>query len=180
LYTRHDYEVPVGAVIDYLEARADVDAARIGLVGSSLGGYYVARAAARDPRVRASVAWGVVYDYHEVWRQRLTKGGKIATASFQLMFVTGTNTMEAAMAAVSEFKVEPIGPEVRSPFLIMHGAEDQQVPVGDAEKMFAAIGAADKELLIFDGDNGGSAHCQFDNHLPALQVAGDWLRSRLG
>ena len=79
-FTRYDYEVPVGAAIDYLQGRPDVDPERIGLLGSSLGGYYVARASARDPRVKATAAWGVVYDYHEVWRLRQTKGGTIATA----------------------------------------------------------------------------------------------------
>ena len=37
----------------------------------------------------------------------------------------------------------------------------------------------DKELLVFDGSNGGAAHCQFDNHLPALLACADWLVDRL-
>ena len=45
VHTRPDYEVPVGRCIDYLETRADVDPARIAVSGSSLGGYYAARAA---------------------------------------------------------------------------------------------------------------------------------------
>lgn len=43
---RPDYEVPVGAVFDYLETRDDIDPARIGLWGVSLGGYFAPRAAA--------------------------------------------------------------------------------------------------------------------------------------
>ena len=46
LVTRHDYEVPVGRCIDWLSARDDVDASRIAVSGSSLGGYYAARAGA--------------------------------------------------------------------------------------------------------------------------------------
>src|SRR5262249_1738751 len=66
LVPRHDYEVPIGATIDYLATRRDVDAARIGIIGSSLGGYYVGRAAAFEPRLKAVVAWGANYDYHAV------------------------------------------------------------------------------------------------------------------
>ena len=179
LPTRFDYEVPVAAAIDYLQSRADVDPTRIGIIGSSLGGYYVARAAAFEPRLRAAVAWGAIHDYHAVWRRRLTVGGAVATAGFQLMFVTGTDSVEAAMERIQDFKVQPIGGDIRCPFLVVHGAEDQQVPPGDAEKMFDAIGSRDKTLLICDGENAGAAHCQFDNHLPAMLLVGDWLRMRL-
>lgn len=110
---------------------------------------------------------------------RLTVGGAVATAGFQLMFVTGTDSVDAAMERIENFKVRPIGGDIRCPFLVVHGAEDQQVPPGDAERMFDAIGSPDKTLLICDGRNAGAAHCQFDNHLPALMLIGDWLHTKL-
>jgi dienelactone hydrolase len=179
LVTRYDYEKPVAAAIDWLETRPEVVRERIAIVGSSLGGYYVARAAAFEPRLRAAVAWGVIYDYHEVWVRRMTSGGAVAAPKFQLMFVTGTDSMEAAMERIKEFRVAAIGPRVTCPFLVMHGAEDRQVPEGHAEAMFQAIGSRDKEMVVFDGENGGAAHCQFDNHLPALQICTDWLARKL-
>src|SRR6266571_3018032 len=51
-----EYEKPVKAVFDYLETRADVDNARAGIWGVSLGGYYAPRAAAFEKRIRACVA----------------------------------------------------------------------------------------------------------------------------
>ena len=180
LYTRADYEKPVGAIIDYLETRAEVDPARVGIVGSSLGGYYVARAAAEEPRLAATVAWGGIYDYHRVWLDRLANKGTLAAPSFQIMFITGTDTIGDAVDCLKDFRIEPLGPRITCPFLIMHGAEDRQVPLADAEKMLAIIASADKELKIFDGRNGGSAHTQFNNHLPALHYAADWLAEKLG
>ena len=179
IFTRHDYEVPVGAAIDYLQSRKDVDPERIGIVGSSLGGYYVARAAAFEPRLRAVVAWGANYDYYAVWHRRLTVGGAIAAPMFQLMYITGTETMDAAMDHIKEFRLEPIAHRIQCPVLIAHGKEDQQISVDDAERMFAAIGSKDKELKIFSGADGGAAHCQFDNHLPALLYVSDWLATKL-
>jgi len=179
LVTRSDYEVPVGAVIDYLEGRDDVDPARIGLLGSSLGGYYVARAAAFEPRIHATVAWGAIYDYHRVWRRRIDQGGTVAAPSFQLMFITGTDSLEAAVKEIEDFKVAPFADRIRMPFMVVHGADDKQVAMDDARAMFDAIGADDKTLMVFDGRNGGSAHCQFDNHLPALQCVADWFVRKL-
>ena len=55
---RPDFEAPVGVALDVLSARSDLDASRIGMLGVSLGGYYAARAAAFEPRIRAVVVSG--------------------------------------------------------------------------------------------------------------------------
>src|SRR6478752_3675261 len=162
-----------------LVKRKDVDAKRIGIVGSSLGGYYVARAAAFEPRLKAAAAWGAIYDYHRVWVRRKQGNGIIAAPRFQLMFITGTDTMEAAVEKVKDFRVADFAGRIKCPFLVMHGAEDQQVLMEDARAMLEAIGSPDKQIVVFDGENGGAAHTQFDNHLPALQVCADWLARKL-
>lgn len=105
--------------------------------------------------------------------------GSAAAPSFQLMFITGTDTMDAAIESVRPFRVADFGGRVRCPFLLMHGIEDKQVSMEDARAMYDAIGSADKQLFLFDDENGGAAHTQFDNHLPALQVCADWIASKL-
>jgi len=45
-------------VLEYLQARADTDPARIGITGVSLGGYYAPRAAAFEPRFALGAVWG--------------------------------------------------------------------------------------------------------------------------
>lgn len=47
------WEKVVGPLIDWLDARKDVDSARIALTGLSMGGNLVARAAAFEPRIAA-------------------------------------------------------------------------------------------------------------------------------
>ena len=63
LHIRPDFEAPVAAVLDVLCGRPDLDGARVGMLGVSLGGYYAARAAAFEPRVRALVVSGGCYDF---------------------------------------------------------------------------------------------------------------------
>ena len=98
-----------------------MDAGEIGLIGSSLGGYYVARAAAFEPRLKAVVAWGAIYDYHRVWVRRLQGTGIAGAPTFQLMFITGTDTMDAAVEAVKDFRIVDFADRITCPFLIMHG-----------------------------------------------------------
>ncbi len=52
---RPDWEKVVTPVVDFLVARPEVDARRIGIVGWSMGGGLVARAAAFEPRLAAIV-----------------------------------------------------------------------------------------------------------------------------
>ncbi|WP_414469354.1 alpha/beta hydrolase family protein [Methanobacterium sp. ACI-7] len=50
---RPDYELPVKSVVDYVLSRNDVDEESIALVGFSLGGYFVSRAAVYEKRIKA-------------------------------------------------------------------------------------------------------------------------------
>ena len=177
--TRFDYERPLSAIVDFLEQRDDVDKDRIGLVGSSLGGYYVARGAAFEKRIKATVAWGAIWDYRATWVKRIEGNGASGAPPFQLLYVTGTSTIEAALKVLTPFQVAPIAAQITCPFLVMHGSEDKQVSVKDANDLYGAIASSDKELKLFDGWSGGAAHTQFDNHLPALHYAADWIQERL-
>src|SRR6185437_16734828 len=57
----------VAAIPDALDGRSDLDLARIGAVGVSLGGYYAPRAAAFEPRIRAVAAISGPYEFGERW-----------------------------------------------------------------------------------------------------------------
>ena len=53
----HDWEKPVGAVLDHFRL------GQAALVGISMGGYWALRAAGREPRIQRVVAWPPVYDW---------------------------------------------------------------------------------------------------------------------
>jgi len=57
---RGDYEVAVKAVLDYVGSRGDLDAARVGLWGVSLGGYYAPRSRIRQAHQGLHRALGAV------------------------------------------------------------------------------------------------------------------------
>ena len=56
LPTTHEWGPVLGAVIDVLEKRNDVDGSRVGVVGQSLGALYAPLAAAGEPRLKACIA----------------------------------------------------------------------------------------------------------------------------
>jgi Prolyl oligopeptidase family len=64
---RPDWEHVVGAVVDYVATRPEVDASRIGLMSISMGGYLGPQAATKEHRLKVLVAnpgvvdWGAIY-----------------------------------------------------------------------------------------------------------------------
>ena len=81
--------------------------------------------------------------------------------------------------ALEGFRLDGIAQKVHCPVLMTHGTEDEQVPLEDAHKLFAAIGSKDKTLRIFDAAEGGAQHCQRDYLTLVAAVMGDWLSEKL-
>jgi dienelactone hydrolase len=61
LYAPPNSEQVAKAVIDYLATRPDVDPNRIGLHGSSMGGYSGPRCATAEKRIKAVAVWRGAY-----------------------------------------------------------------------------------------------------------------------
>ncbi|KAK0902265.1 hypothetical protein LTR91_019077 [Friedmanniomyces endolithicus] len=59
-----NWESVLTPVVDYLYKRDDVDHERLALLGSSFGGYLDARAAAFEPRIKALLLDGGIYNAH--------------------------------------------------------------------------------------------------------------------
>ena len=181
LYLRHDYEVAGSAAIDYLEGRSDVDADRIGVMAISLGGYYAPRCASKEPRFTACVAWGAIWDYHRLWKDRIEASfnSSLSVPGHHISWILGVETLEEALEKLEDFKLDGVVQDMRCPFLITHGQEDEQVPVADAERLYEASGSSDKTLRVFGPEEGGAQHCQRDNLTHGVSVMFDWLQEKL-
>ena len=178
--SRPDYEVPTTAIVDYLVTRPDLDPARIGLLGISLGGYYAPRGASYEHRIKACAARGGVWDYGAVWQHRWDTRSKLTSVPFwQLPWVMGTETMEQALDRVKQWTMADAIPLLTQPLLIVHGGEDKAIPLSDARKAIEAAGSTDKELRVFTGADGGFEHCNADDPDPARQLIADWFADHL-
>ncbi|MEU8200476.1 alpha/beta hydrolase [Streptosporangium sp. NPDC049046] len=179
---RHDYEVAGGAAIDWLEGRSDVDADRIGVMALSLGGYYASRCASMEPRFKACVAWGAIWDYHRIWRERIEAAyaKQLPVPGEHLVWSTGTSSNTEALRLLEDFRLADVVPRMTCPFLLAHGEDDQQVPVSDAHLLYDACGSADKTLRIFTNEEGAAQHCHMDNLSIAVPEINGWLADRLG
>ena len=71
MHSRYDYEVPGSAAYEYVARRADVDPARVVIMGYSFGGYYSGRIAAFEHRYAAGVAMTALHWDLAAWQIRI-------------------------------------------------------------------------------------------------------------
>ena len=172
LHTRPDYEKPIGAALDYLQKRKDVNPKKIAVMGVSMGGYYAARGAALDNRVAACLLFGAcysvlddLYDYFPPIRA-------------SLQWIVGAKSPDEARERFAKFTLKGVIDKMQCPLLINHGADDFIISPAAAHKTYADA-RCPKEMKIWQADEGGSAHCMGDNRAQAYATMSDWLADRL-
>ena len=181
LVLRHDYEKAGSACIDFLEQRPDVDPGRIGIVAISLGGYYAPRCAALDHRFAACIAWGAIWDYHAIWKRRIEAQfrASLSVPGHHIMWILGVDTLEQALQRLEPFKLDGVVQKMRCPFLLVHGADDEQIPLADAQALHEACGSEDKTLRVFSAQEGGAQHCQRDYLTLGCATMWSWFEDKL-
>ncbi len=161
------YERVTTAVADYLNGRDDIDPGRLGVFGVSLGGYYAARSAAYEPRVRAAVELAGPYQWGQDW-DRLPPQTR---STFQHR--SGAASPEQARERAAELTLQDAAARITCPLLVVHGGRDGIVPAAHAERL--AREAPGAELLLYpDGSHGVTNHA-----FESRAAIADWLAARL-
>ena len=164
---RPDYEAAITAFLDALQGRHDLDLDRVGLAGVSLGGYYAARAAAFESRVRAVVVIGGPYDVAECWHRfpPMTRA--------KVRYHLGCTTESEAVERLRAFNLREAAPALERPLFIVFGKRDQLIPYRQAERLAAE--ARHAQLLMFETGN----HCCTNLYWRHTPLEADWLVEHL-
>jgi 2,6-dihydroxypseudooxynicotine hydrolase len=163
-----DSERFVGAAIDFVESLSSVNATRIGLFGVSLGGYYVVRAAAFEPRIRATVENAGPYRIGERFDEL-----PLMTRT-ALQHRSGAKSADEARARALALDLSGVAALVISPLLVAHGTDDGVVPFSDAERIVAE--ARNATLARFEHGN----HAMSNQAFQMRSSTADWLADQLG
>jgi len=181
MYARHDYESAGTAAYDYVASRADVDPAKVVVMGYSFGGYYAGRVAAFEKRYAAGVAfaalhWDLAAWQRDIKRRHETDPTNTAQSQFHFRWIMGhMDDGDAAIAEAERFSLREIAAKIEMPFLIVHAEEDKVVPVASAYKLYEALGSKRKHLKIFTTEDGSVYHAQADNRQAGVDYIADWI-----
>jgi pimeloyl-ACP methyl ester carboxylesterase len=193
---RPDYEAPVGAVLDDVQARLGPAGGFVALAGMSIGGYFAARTAAHDGRVQALVADSPLVDlsrYFEAFlgpevfrmhrdiRPEDVAGIPEDLLPAQMLWGIAAVCRRFGVASLQEWKqrlqayrLESALPAVSCPSLALVGQREGPEVLRQADE-FAAGVAGPVTTYRFSPDDGADAHCQANNLRFAAQVVYDWL-----
>jgi dipeptidyl aminopeptidase/acylaminoacyl peptidase len=164
-----NFERAGSAAIDFIQGLPEIDAAKIGAYGWSMGSYWVPRIAAHDRRLKAIVGAMGVYGQKDT----LFKHSKPA---YRANYMYMSNTYDEAQfdAIAEQMSLEPLARKIECPTLLAMGEFDELCPLEDAEHFFERLNCP-KELWVYENET----HT-FGSRLPDfyLDVA-DWLRDAL-
>jgi dienelactone hydrolase len=164
-----EFEKPIGAVLNWLASRPDVDAGRVAAVGVSLGGYYAARAAALEARLACAVAIGGPYAFAPNFEDIPS----LSRQAFQVR--SHSPDVETARDRAAALTLAGVASRIRIPFLVVFGKEDRLIPYRDAERLYAEIASDDKRLEMYEHGN------HVVNNMPFAYrpLVADWVADHL-
>ncbi|MGC1464502.1 MAG: prolyl oligopeptidase family serine peptidase [Pseudolabrys sp.] len=165
---RGDYEVPVTAVIDYVETRRDLDTARIGIWGVSLGGYYAPRAAAHDKRIKACIALGGPFDWGAAWDGL----PELTREAFRVR--SHSKTQDDARKNAATLSLVGVAQKITCPIFIVNGRNDRIVPASDAERLAREVKGPVELMMIEDGN-----HIANNRGYRWRSQSADWMAAQL-
>ena len=165
---RGDYEVPVKAVMDYVETRRDLDSARIGMWGVSLGGYYAPRAAAFEKRIKACIALGGPFDWGAAWDTL----PELTREAFRVR--SHCKTPEDARKNAATLSLVGLAKNITCPIFIVNGRNDRVVPAADAERLAREVKGPVELMMIEDGN-----HIANNRAYRWRSQSADWMAEQL-
>jgi 2,6-dihydroxypseudooxynicotine hydrolase len=165
---RGDYEVPVKAVLDFVATRRDLDSARIGMWGVSLGGYYAPRAAAFDKRIKACIALGGPFDWGAAWDGL----PELTREAFRVR--SHCRTDEDARNNAATLSLVGIAQQIACPMFIVNGRLDRIVPAKDAERLAREVKGPVELLMVEDGN-----HIATNRAYRWRSQSADWMAEQL-
>ena len=195
---RPDYEKPVGAAVDYLCSRPDVDRDRIALIGYSMGGYLAVRGAL-DPRIKACIPNTLVVDCGAAARagmKGLVKHEALMDMIFGLLlkvntparwgfqhsqWALGIHSAHEWVAAYEGYSVKGLENRYTSPMLFLFSEDDVRDAAASSPTIVEGLldfmlGLKCKRFIrLFTRREGASRHCQMGGLSYARSTVFGWL-----
>ena len=165
---RPDYEVAVAAILDAVTGFDGLDLRRVGAAGVSLGGYYVVRAAAFEPRLKAVAGVSGPYDMSANWESIPSLTRETFTHH------SGATDGADARGRAAKLSLAGVADKVQQPCLVVTGKLDRVIPWEQTKRIADEV--PHSEWVLY-GD--GTHVC---NNIPFKYrpLVADWMRARLG
>ncbi len=150
----------LGSAIGFIRSRRDLGN-RIGLLGSSLGGYVSLIKASMDKEIRAIVIWATPFHLDDLKSNKGAEGHPLPD--------------EAFFKDLPKHRLLPLLPKV-SNCMVIHGEKDELVPVDQTWEIFNSL-AAPKEIHVIEGADHRLTEPAHRGR--AMELSAEWFKKYL-
>jgi dipeptidyl aminopeptidase/acylaminoacyl peptidase len=165
---REDSVRDLGALLDWVGTRPELDAARVGIYGGSYGGYMVLAALATYPeRLRAGVDMVGIANFVTFLENTAPYRRDLRRAEY------GDERDPAMRALLTRISPVTNAARIRSALFVAHGANDPRVPVGEAEQIVRAVRSNGLDAWYMLARNEGHGYDKKENR---DAFASAWVR----
>ncbi|WP_413626460.1 alpha/beta hydrolase family protein [Luteibacter sp. Lutesp34] len=188
LHWEREAERPISLAIDLLVERFNAVPGRIALIGLSLGGYFVARAAGYETRLATVVASTPFPDPAQMFALSVRSATERATehapseAAIRSRAITfwkaGAADAAELLARTAAMVADPN--RVTVPFLSILAGGDSPVFAGQARHWHESIASMRKSFVLLDESTGADGHVQLNNRLRLAQECCGWMDDIFG
>jgi len=161
-------------VLDFLDGALAgdprLDAARLGIMGGSYGGYLTAWTIAHDQRFTAAIV------------ERGFLDPEVFPGTSDIGDFFGAEYMGSDLEGMRAQSPQAVVGGVKTPTFVIHSEQDLRCPLGQAERYYASLRSqgVDAELLIFPGENHELSRSGRPRHrVQRFQAMLDWWQRYL-
>lgn len=187
-FYRPDTEKPIGAIIDFIGSRPEVDLNRIAAYGISGGGYYVPRASTYDKRIKACISNCAVTNIGKIMGEMAIQNQKAVNSGIQMsafnirMFQimawrhgVSIEDFPGLLSKTREFEFDPS--LISCPVLNICSNGEYLNPASRAMEDYymQALPNSNKKMIVALFEDGGGTHCLGENTGLLSALIFDWL-----
>ncbi len=163
------------ALVDWIAARPELDAARIAVAGTSFGSLFGTVLTANEPRIKACAVMSVCHEpgCHTIFQE--------ASPTFKkrFMYMAGITDEDEFDEFRKTITWEGHAEKIRVPYLCVAGEADELSPLEHSERLMAALNGP-KQMVVYQESRHSVGNVPAANlgPFPPILLA-DWLADRL-
>lgn len=162
-------------IMDWMIARPEIDAQRIGVIGQSFGSFFATISASVEPRYRACAVTATCLEpgFHTIFEE--------ASPTFKqrFMYMSGFTDEQAFDRFSKTLTWEGHAGNIKVPYLCVAGESDELSPLAHTERLLTTL-QYPKRLVVYQDSRHsvGNVPAASLGPTPAVLVA-DWMNARL-
>jgi len=174
-FTMENWMAAGPALVDWIAARSELDATRIGVAGTSFGSLFGTIVTANEPRIKACAVMSVCHEpgCHTIFQE--------ASPTFKkrFMYMSGITDEDEFDEFRKKITWEGHADKIRVPYLCVAGEAEELSPLEHSEALMAAL-KGPKQMVIYQGSRHSVGNVPAANLGPFPPVLlADWLADRL-